>query len=149
MTEVEHELNHLRRQLFGPNVLVPRAYIEALQGLTAGAQARVGVRRSETERVAYWLDGGVIGALSSIGTSDGDAEIEGGLVRLADVAVKIAVSVNYDDFSRVSEIGRVLTIESSKGDQIVIDASPRTATPERLGAIEQFIGAVLAAYSVA
>lgn len=53
MTEVEQQLDDLRRQLFGPNVLVPRVYIEALRSLTGDAQARVGVKQTETARFSH------------------------------------------------------------------------------------------------
>lgn len=147
--DVENALNNLRRELFGPNVPVPRAYIDALLHLTEHASARVGVTRSDTDIVVYWLDGHVLGQLSCHGVSDDETTIEGRLIRLTELAtMKLAIAVEYDDFTRVSRIGRVLTLaEASDADQIVLDATPRSATSERLQATERFIDELLAAYA--
>ncbi|BBY41679.1 hypothetical protein MMAN_58130 [Mycobacterium mantenii] len=143
-------LNSLRLELFGPNVPVSRAYIDALLQLTESASARVGVTKTATDRVAYWLDGSVLGELSCTGASDEDAEIKGRLTRLAELpSIKVDIAVEYDNFTRVSRIGRVLTLELSEDRQVVLDGTPRSAPTERLEATDKFIGAVLAAYSKA
>lgn len=144
----DEALNDLRRELFGPNVPISRAYVEALQQLIGGASARVGVRRTDTDRIAYWLDGNVLGELSCQGVTDEEAAIEGRLIRLTELStIKVAIGVEYDDFTRVSRIGRVLTIEVSDGDQIILDATPRSAPSEQLAATERFIAELLAAYA--
>jgi hypothetical protein len=143
----DEPINNLRRELFeqGP---MPRVYIEALQLCTEGATARVGMRKSDTERVAYWLHGDAVGELVCHGVNDEDARIEGSLTRLAELrSVKIAIAVAYDDFSNTSRFGRVLTIESPSSGELVFDASPRSATDARLKVMENFIGAVLDAYA--
>lgn len=118
--------------------------------LTEGTSARVGVTRTATDRVAYWLDGGVLGELSCQGVNDEAAKIGGRITRLAELpTIKIAIAAEYDDFTRVSRLGRVLTIDLPGGDQIVLDSTPRSAPSERLEAIERFIGALLAAYTKA
>ncbi len=62
--------------------------------------------------------------------------------------MKLVVAVDYDDFTGVSQIGRV-TFEAPAGDQIVLDGSPRSAIPERLEATDKFIGDLHAAYAKA
>jgi hypothetical protein len=96
---------------------MPRVYVEALLLCTKGATARLGVRKSDTERVTYWLEGHVIGELACHGVSDDEeVRIEGSVTRLAELRnVRLAVAVDYDDFNRTSRFGRVLTIEPALG----------------------------------
>ncbi|BBY35897.1 hypothetical protein MMAN_00310 [Mycobacterium mantenii] len=123
-------LNSLRLELFGPNVPVSRAYIDALLQLTESASARVGVTKTATDRVAYWLDGSVLGELSCTGASDEDAEIKGRLTRLAELpSIKVDIAVEYDNFTRVSRIGRVLTLELSEDRQVVLDGTRAVRRP--------------------
>jgi hypothetical protein len=149
----DERINDLRRELFGQGYVLPRVYVEALQLCTEGAPARVGVTKGETERAAYWLTGHVLGELTCHGVNDEDARIEGTVTRLAELRnVRLAVAVDYDDFTRRSQFGRVLTIEpgvGGAGGVIVLDASPRSATADRRQAIENFIGAFLTAYATA
>jgi len=144
----------LRHELFGnakDGETMPPAYLEALRHLTDGASARLGVRLSNTERVAYWLDGHSIAALTCRGASDKDAEIEGAITRLTELRnVKIAVTVRYDEFHPISPFSRVLTMESPDCGNLVFDASPRSdVSEERRQVVETFIDAVLAALSEA
>jgi hypothetical protein len=85
-----------RRSIFGHlsgGETMPPAFLSQLQHLVDGAGATLGIRRSGTERVAYWLTGRVLGFVACTGSYDADADISGWVLRLDDVA-QIDIDVN-------------------------------------------------------
>lgn len=124
---------------------MPDAFLSQLRRLVDGADATLGVRHSGTARTAFWLKDRVLGHLGCTGNTDGDAKIQGWVLRLDDVAqIDIDVKVvpgDWDDSPGVS--GRVLKV---KGNALV-DASPRSALPEKLDEIEQFIDQILGVFA--
>jgi hypothetical protein len=141
-------LQQFRRDFFGFNVggeTMPPAYVFQLRRLVGSAQATLGIRLSETERTAYWLDGRTLGHLACTGSTDADAAVSGWVLRLDDVGqIDIDVKIQrgrFEDDSGMS--GRVLKIDGN----MLLDASPGRLLPDKLAEIEVFIDRILAEYA--
>ena len=87
MTRIDsHALQEFRRQLFGPNSVMPELYLDVLHSFIEGAeemfgeQIPPGARRTQ----AFWLKGPSLGQLTCEGEGDQHAEIAGRLYRLSD-----------------------------------------------------------------
>jgi hypothetical protein len=147
MTRIDsHALQELRRQLFGPNSVMPELYLDVLYSCVEGAEATFGqqippgARRTQ----AFWLKGHVLGQLTCEGESNQRAEIAGRLYRLSDrVTAELGVGMNFGDYDRVVRWwGRILTLRVSDAESVVIDATQGDEGWRRQG--EQFIDKVLA-----
>lgn len=146
MTNIEEsrELQDYRRSVFGNyqgSETMPEAFLSQLRHLTEGADVVLAVRYGDKARTAFWLKGIALGHLACTGSTDADAEIQGWVLRLDQVAqididVKLAPGA-WDDYPWVS--GRVLKIN---GDPL-LDASPGKFVPDKLAGIEEFIDRVL------
>ena len=147
MTRIDsHALQELRRQLFGPNSVMPELYLDVLHSFIEGAeemfgeQIPPGARRTQ----AFWLKGQTLGQLTCEGEGDQHAEIAGRLYRLSDpVTAELGVDTNFDSFHRVVRWwGRILTLRFPNDEIVVIDATQGDEGSRRKG--EQFIDKVLA-----
>jgi hypothetical protein len=146
-------LQEFRRNLFGPNSsgeTMPPVYLAQLKNLVDNTDASLGIRRSATERSAFWLNGRTLGYLSCTGLTDADAETQiNGLVLRLDGVARIDIDVKIgpaewgfnEDGPRDS--GRILRING----ETLLDASPGSALPDKRAEIEQFIDQVLAAFA--
>jgi hypothetical protein len=148
MEEESPDLQDFRRGLFQHYTQgepMPPAYLSELRRLVSSADATIGVRLSSNERVAYWLEGPVLGSLSCTGSTDADAGVQGWLLRLdglprIDLEVKVHRG-KWEDSRGTS--GRILTINGDK----LLDASLGLQLPDKRAEIEAFIDLVLAAYA--
>src|SRR5262249_52589133 len=147
MTRIESRaLQEFRRQLFGPNAVMPELYLDVLQSCVEGAEATFGQQIPPGGRrtQAFWLKGQILGELTCEGESDERAEIAGRLCRLSDpVTVELGVSMDFDDFNRVIRWwGRVLTLRFLNSEPITIDGTKGDQSRRQLA--ERFISQVLA-----
>lgn len=145
------ELEEFRRSLFlhyTQGESTPPGYLSELRRLVSSADATIGIRVSAEERVAYWLEGRVLGSLSCTGSTDADARVQGWLLRLdgpprIDLEVKIVIVQPDQCDDSQATTGRILSINGDK----ILDASPDLQLPDKRAEIEEFIDRVLAVYA--
>jgi hypothetical protein len=147
MTRIDSRaLQEFRRELFGPNSVMPELYLDVLYSCVEGAEATFGqqippgARRTQ----AFWLKGHVLGQLTCEGESDQTAQIAGRLCRLSDpMTAELGVGMNFGDYDRVVRWwGRILTLRVPHAESVVIDATQGDVGWRRQG--ERFIDKVLA-----
>jgi hypothetical protein len=152
MTDIEDSkaLQEFRRSIFRHYIggeAMAQAYLSQLRKLVDSADAVLGIRESPSERSAFWLEGHVLGCLTCTGENDGNAQINGWVLRLDDVAkidleVDVVIKGPWDDSPGVS--GRVLKLNGGT----LLSASPHTARlPDKLAEIDQFIDRILAIFA--
>jgi hypothetical protein len=147
-TQDSQDLQDFRRGLFQHYLdgeSMPPAYLSELRRLVSSADTTIGIRVSAQERVAYWLEGRVLGCLSCAGSTDTEAGVQGWLLRLdalpqIDIEVKIYRG-QWEDGPGTT--GRILKINGNT----ILDASPGLHLSDKRAEIEQFIDRVLAVYS--
>lgn len=141
----------LTRELFGDatTVVVPRAFLAAVDRLTAQATQRLGIEQSRhTKWSVFWVDGRILGVLYCEGEAelqdvkaDEDVEISGLIIQLDKLKdVKLKVETQFDSQTGTSRWGRTLTVEGTDGDDFVFTASPNSSNASK---VESFIDAVL------